>query len=116
MIFDFLRRISLFCRGNRESNRESNEDAILRNRREWLHFHYRESLKDQEKRIAQWCEKNGYTGLQYCGASWWAIPPGGYLPIPVSLEDIYMDFMIETSLDFIDEESIDIEEIDIGEY
>jgi len=35
--------------------------------------------------VRQWCEKNGYSELQRTDGDWWAIPPGGFLPVPVGL-------------------------------
>jgi len=43
-------------------------------------------FKLEEERLIHWCQRNGYTELQYCNMSWWAIPPGGYVPVPLDIE------------------------------
>jgi len=50
-------------------------------------FYYGKPFQSQKEWIEEWCQKKGYTDLQYCSGSWWAIPPGGYIPVPLDLKD-----------------------------
>jgi|GEM_PF-5589146 len=43
-----------------------------------IHIPY---LSNERKVLEKWCKLKGYTELQYVDGSWWAIPPGGFIPI-----------------------------------
>jgi len=37
--------------------------------------------------VEDWCRRHGYTELQSKGGEWWAIPPGGVIPVPLHQQE-----------------------------
>jgi len=40
---------------------------------------------EEREFLMEWCDKNGYTDLQRKAKCWWAIPPNGVMPIPLTV-------------------------------
>jgi len=56
-------------------------------RREFRERAMRRLRHSPQSFVENWCRRHGYTELQSKGGEWWAIPPGGVIPVPLHQQE-----------------------------